>query len=330
MDLPAANLARRLLRKKGLKPPIDVQALVKSYADLVFRPIPIAGIDGISMHLKALDRRPKVVVNSMNAPRRIRFTLAHELGHILIPWHVGAIADSIDLEQSLDDSHWQAEVEGWGLEREANSFAAELLMPYEWINDLLQDIDNLAAIHKRIITECESSPIAGALRLAGLLPPNVTFASENEGRVEYSGRSEGTFAGALPWGAEFPESPYGYADHHYSRSFEGRVLHWWRLPRTIDIDPEDQRPWRDILKDILSDLALGVEGERKMQQSINGVAAYAHSAAKRQPGYSRETVMAACLQKFRDRSEYKDLVKHKLFDSFVRQRAEAFFSSKSL
>jgi hypothetical protein len=323
---PEVNLARRLIERQNLTPPVDVESLVKKYADLIFKPIPINGVDGVSLNLKALNRKARVIVNSNNPPRRIRFTLAHELGHILIPWHIGSIVDSIDLP-TISDNELEASLNTWNLEKEANSFAAELLMPIGWIIQLLDDVDDLAKAHKRIVTVCDVSPLAAGLRLTGFLPPNVVYACESYGLIEFSGKSEGTFASTLPWGSNLPDSPYGYAECHYSATLDGKMLHWWKLPARVDTSSGDPRPWREILSEILSELASSPEASEKMRQSINGVASYAHSAAKKQPGYSRETVMAACLQKFCDRPQYTEFVSHKLFSSFLSRRTEAFFHS---
>jgi IrrE N-terminal-like domain len=318
LDNPAANLAQRLLSTRGLDPPIDIEALVRDYADVIFKPIPIGAVDGVSLNLKLRGKKARVIVNSFNPPRRIRFTLAHELGHILIPWHVGSIVDAIDLSASFGSNYG-------ALEQEANTFAAELLMPKAWVLNLVHDTENLAATQKEIIKGCETSPLSAAIRLIELLPPDVVYASERDGRVEYSGKSEGTLAPTLSRESAFSESAYDYATQHYRDRFEGRTLHWWRLPANVSFTSLDPRPWREILRDILSDVAPGLEASRKMQQSINGIAANAHSAARQRASYSPETIGAACLQRFRDRAEYKEFVNHRLFNAFIHQRAKAFF-----
>ena len=94
---PARKIARRVVERHELVPPIDVKTLLEHYADLLILPIPFEGIDGISMHLKVPGRTPRVIVNENNSENRLRFTMAHELGHVIIPWHVGMIIDITDI-----------------------------------------------------------------------------------------------------------------------------------------------------------------------------------------------------------------------------------------
>ena len=60
----ATNFARRLVEKYELSPPVDVESLVRKYADLVFASIPFEGADGISLNLKVSGKTTRVIVNS--------------------------------------------------------------------------------------------------------------------------------------------------------------------------------------------------------------------------------------------------------------------------
>ena len=82
---PETNLARRIIDKYSLSPPVDIRSMVEAYARLTFVHIPFDDIDGVSLNLKTRDKSTHVIVNSASAPSRQRFTMAHELGHILIP-----------------------------------------------------------------------------------------------------------------------------------------------------------------------------------------------------------------------------------------------------
>jgi Zn-dependent peptidase ImmA (M78 family) len=68
--------------------------------------------------------QPVIYVNSSDVPARKRFTMAHEIGHV----YLGHLTDKennelIDDEVRLRSSVWNLE------EKEANAFAAQLLMP---------------------------------------------------------------------------------------------------------------------------------------------------------------------------------------------------------
>lgn len=320
MDSPEALLARRLVRKLDLSPPVDIESLVVNYAELVFAKIPEPNVDGICLNLKLPGKSPKVIVNSDNPATRKRFTLAHELGHILIPWHLGSIIDNVDLLDFSSSTNY------WEMEKEANTFAAHLLMPNFWIDRLLDDEEDLAAVHKTIAKDCGVSGLAAAIRMSSFLMPGVVYAAEKDGVIQYSGRSEGTVAPSLPWGHPFRPQSYAYASEHNKAKYGDTKLHWWVLPSEISIDDTDSRSWREILNKILSDICDSDQAATKLKQSVNGVAAFANSTAKQSQNYSPDSVASACIQRFNDRDEYKKFTAHPDFEAYVRRRSEAFFS----
>lgn len=318
---PSTNLARRLIEKLSLKPPIDVKILVEAHADLTITNIPIEGVDGISLNLKTPGKRAQVVLNASNSLTRQRFTLAHELGHLLIPWHTGSIIDHVDPTQAhAADNYWECE-------SEANAFAGELLVPSQWVTHLLAKKDNVARLHVRIARECEVSLHAAAIRLSQILPKNFVFAVERGGDVEFSGRTEGTLANTLSREVKFPDNAYDYCEKHYVETAENRRIHWWILPNSVSIAPNDERPWREILNSIVADLGIPIIEYTQIKSSVNGVVAYANSATKRSEEYSVDTVVAACMQRFSDRPEFKDFVHHPDFHAFILQKARSLVES---
>ena len=82
------NLARRVLKKYKLEPPINVRELATRYAKIEVFSL-LLNVDGVSLHIKSKGRKPTIILNDNRPPTRKRFTLAHEIGHILIPWHIG-------------------------------------------------------------------------------------------------------------------------------------------------------------------------------------------------------------------------------------------------
>ena len=226
---PETNLARTIIDKYSLSPPVDIQSMVEAHARLSFVRIPFRGVDGVSLNLKARDKPTHVIVNSDGAPLRQRFTMAHELGHILIPWHVGSVLiDQVAPVSTRPSSYFTPESRV--METEANSFAAELLMPYSWIERVLSTTDDLSNIHRNISESCQTSALSSAIRLSQFLPERIIYASERDGVVEFSGTTAGTIASPLETNAEFPIEPFSYSDHHYVSTMQKRRLHWWKLP----------------------------------------------------------------------------------------------------
>lgn len=315
---PERKFARLVVRKYSLRPPIDIEALVSTYAQLSFMRIPFRDVDGISLNLKSPGKTTHVIVNEAAPRSRRRFTMAHEMGHIVIPWHVGAvIIDRVDVGDS-GPGNWLGE--SWIMEQEANSFAAELLMPYRWIEQTISVTRSLAEAHKRVLHECQVSALAAAIRLSDFLPESIVYASEMDGRVEFSGRTEGTIASPLEGDTRFPSDPFDYSEHHSVATVQGRKLHWWKLPRAIRVDTKDARPWREILDGILHDIFDSDQAIVKHRKSINGVIGYAFSQCGDKSNV--DSVTSACVQRLGDRPAYDALVRHDSFSGFIRKRAE--------
>jgi Zn-dependent peptidase ImmA (M78 family) len=113
--LTAARSARAVLGAPVREPLPDVLALVEQGHGV---PVGVLALEpGIA---GAYFRRPRgalILLNGADAAARLRFTLAHELGH-----HVLEHEQSVDTQAALDRPVRE-------VERQANAFAAELLVP---------------------------------------------------------------------------------------------------------------------------------------------------------------------------------------------------------
>lgn len=149
IEFPEVRIARKIFIKHSLSIPFDIKNLIRQYAILVFEDIPFEGIDGVSVNIKVPHKKPTIIVNNNIPAKRQLFTLAHELGHLVIPWHIGTIIDELGYDNTNKLSQYYND-----LEREANRFAFELLMPKEWILSTYKnnkDFDNLCF---QICTNC--------------------------------------------------------------------------------------------------------------------------------------------------------------------------------
>ena len=121
------------------KPPIPVEPIARSKGARIYR----KSLEGeISGFLHSDPERPVIGVNTHHALVRQRFTIAHELGHLLLhkrgQLHVDhqfkiRLRDGMS-SQGVDES-----------EMEANLFAAELLMPSSFIEADVDGVDLLDA-----------------------------------------------------------------------------------------------------------------------------------------------------------------------------------------
>lgn len=311
-----AKFAQRLAERYSLSPPVDVRSLLSRYAEVTDRHIPIDGVDGVCLDLKVPGRKTRVIINLRNPPLRRRFTEAHELGHIIIPWHKGTIVDDLDASMSGVTGDY------WTFEDEANQFAAELLMPSAWMVAAVAGEPDLALLHQNVCVQCSVSALAASRRLATLLPTNIAFVCERDGVVEFSGKTEHTLVNVPSWGRPFDKTLYLHADNHYATSLKDRRLHWWTFPSALKVTTRDPRPWRDVLDIIVADLGVRDAERSRFKMSVNGVLAAANSVLKTQGKHSREALVAACLQRFNDRNDLLGIADHPLFMDFVVKRAE--------
>jgi Zn-dependent peptidase ImmA (M78 family) len=145
------HVANRILRSYGVKsPPVPIEAIAK-WLQVRVEKRPNPGWDG---SVDTTQNPPVVSINAATAGTRQRFTLAHELGHALLH-PSGKLFRDTTFSSSGDR-----------LEREANEFAAAILIPM-W---LLEPI----VINKRLKTSelanmFDVSPGAMSIQLEKLL-----------------------------------------------------------------------------------------------------------------------------------------------------------------
>jgi Zn-dependent peptidase ImmA (M78 family) len=130
-------LVKELLEHAGVHaPPVPVDDIARSHGlELRLSREPASNISGF---LFLGGEKPIVGINAEQHPNRQRFTIAHELGHFLLH---GFTPQDLYVDHSFkvllrDDRSSDGTDE---TEREANLFAAELLMPIDLLQKDLQD-----------------------------------------------------------------------------------------------------------------------------------------------------------------------------------------------
>ena len=112
---------------------VPVEEIASSYLGLLIRDEALA--DGVSGELRIRTREIRVnAAEGERWPRRRRFTIAHEIGHWVL--HRDDIADCV-ITRTIDRvprAREEAKTPEQIREREANRFAAELLMPEDRIH----------------------------------------------------------------------------------------------------------------------------------------------------------------------------------------------------
>jgi Zn-dependent peptidase ImmA (M78 family) len=128
----AREAARSVLKEHGItSAPVPVDRIARKLGVRVqFAPLD-NDLSGMA-HIR--DGIVVVGVNSLHAPNRQRFTLAHELGHVVLhrPILEGAVhVDRVLLRDRNSSTGTDQQ------EIEANAFASELLMPTEILETIL-------------------------------------------------------------------------------------------------------------------------------------------------------------------------------------------------
>lgn len=157
----ARQVARKISLEAEVDPPINLVELLN------WRGVALLQEESWPKHLCAryYSAERRISVNKSHILVRQRFSIAHELGHLSLGH------DDLDVEHGVekifgDEDENFDKVEG-DLEKDANAFATELLMPKAWIETR---VDKLAAREiARLIQEgCTVSAAAAWYRVMEL------------------------------------------------------------------------------------------------------------------------------------------------------------------
>jgi Zn-dependent peptidase ImmA (M78 family) len=114
--------------------PVPVEDLATSVNIVKIAELEVEGFEG-SLLTDAKKQKGVILYKAGSRKERKRFTIAHELGHFLMPSHQGnQQCTAADLRETRRDTIHQRQ------EAEANRFAAGLLMPKPWF---IRDMDRL-------------------------------------------------------------------------------------------------------------------------------------------------------------------------------------------
>lgn len=270
------RLAETLVKRYGLSPPVDVHAVAARHADVQEDDIP-GHCDGLVVGLTGVSRpRPLIVLRRTGNLVRQRFTAAHELGHVLLPWH-GRSALACDVTSELSWDAYFAKL----AEAEANRFAGGLLVPQSWLAEVVrrEGPDELQAL-MQIVREAEVSAHVACLALSRCLPPGRVFAVlDQDGCVALAGVSPQTSIDApatgLPPDVERLER---FADSHEVVQFGSRTVAWWTFRASELSTDTDARESRVVLASLLERYAEGSTEQEALRRSFAGIVGSANNS----------------------------------------------------
>jgi Zn-dependent peptidase ImmA (M78 family) len=319
--LPEEKLAQRLVQRRSLVPRIDILGLLREFAEVEFVTFPFKfKVDGLCLDLKAVGKRPTVLVNKAASNLRQRFTLAHELGHVLIPWHVGQIVDQIDLERSPETDYFD-------VESQANRFASELLMPTAWVQRQLTEHENPLQAVLFVANKAEVSWRAAAIKVINDLPPNYVIASCVGRMVDWSARSEGTRVAKVHQETNLEiTDPYRFPCQKWTEERGNYSYYMWHFLPVEQTSLMSQANWREILDSMVAQIIPAEIDQKRFKQSINGVSSAANGSVR--TGKTLETIATAIFHALHARAmtewQYRGLVQHPEFEAFYWARAKSY------
>ena len=112
-----------------------------------------------------------------------RFTLAHELGHYFIPHHrLGLMNGELKPHGSVN---FLTNQDAWQLERDADAFASNLLMPTSSVKELIRGRRFDFSMIEEMATKYKVSTSAAALRFAGIGNAPIMAVYAMDGRIQW-------------------------------------------------------------------------------------------------------------------------------------------------
>lgn len=304
MMTPEEKLAARLLSKHKLWPPFDLLTLVQCYARVEETPFPLDA-DGISIGLGSVNK-PQILINSLRPATRKKFTLAHELGHVVIPWHVGTI---------LTEEHHSssAELEYSEIEAEANRFASELLLPASWIISQSVSLTTIETFIRQIIDVSGVSRDAALIKIFKEIElPLVCFEYDLAGHLVKAYRPKKVTVPECP-----PDGAGELAFREETFHLGDKMLVCWLFEK-ITFAETDPRDWKEILNEMIAWCNLEEGPAKKLLMSVNatlpgGYQRYKHT-------HSPDEICNFIYLRFSGVKKFYQIERHPLFREYILKR----------
>jgi len=185
MDLADCGSPEKILsvilnHHPGWTAPVPVEQFAATVNIIEIRELDVGGFEGALM-TDAAKQQGVILYKAGTRDERRRFTIAHELGHFLIPSHTGnRHCTAADLRESRRGNDHQRR------ESEANRFAAGLLMPKPWFaRDIGRlgdaDVAHVATLARQYGTSLEAT----ANRYCELSDSRCAFVFAKDGAIRY-------------------------------------------------------------------------------------------------------------------------------------------------
>ncbi|EPH6499615.1 ImmA/IrrE family metallo-endopeptidase [Vibrio cholerae] len=309
---PVEKMAARVLSRHGVQPPYNLNELVEKYADIEEHHFPFDA-DGVTVGI-GRDKKPQILINMSQPPTRKKFTLAHELGHIIIPWHTGTIVSHIN--------PMGANFEYREMESEANQFAAELLIPRFWLLDLQKKFISVEHFLKKIITDTGASRDAVLIKFCNTIEIPIIFVE-----IDFHGQIVKTYkTKSAPSGANISESnnvndvSFTTSSSEEMFNIGDRNYRAWVFNDAIVNEETDSRPWREVLTQLLDET-----NSHALRPRINAILPAQYQSNKQK---SESEICSLIIRSYDVRGEFDAVVAHPLFSQYVIKRVKELIAKE--
>jgi len=315
---PERRYARLFAAHHDVVPPIPISDLLRVVADVEVDVLP-GEADAIV--LRKPEQRPRVIISWGLTDNRRRFTLAHELGHIVLPWQDGtAFCHPRATYAAGGDYHV-------GLEAQANRFAGELLVPRPWLAERISvDSTDLADQIVGISKLAEVSPITASIALGPVYPFPAATRITTAGRAPYLSFSETwRLRREFDWW-ESRDELLRIGGHISQASFGPYTLQamvFANAPTTTAVPSEKDS--RTLLAEILGHLSPAAR--LRLTRVVSGVIGSANNYPEAQ--VSEAALLRVLHQRFLGRDDIAVVTAHPLFQEFVGMKARELHARKA-
>lgn len=181
---PVAIVGEIMFQNPDMPFPVPLEELASVSGIQKIDELATEGFEGMLMTDQ--EKSKGVILVRANAnPQRRRFTIGHELGHFLLPWH-RQLQFSCTTENIKDITGDTKAARGQEMEQEANAFASELLMPTDVFKKLQRsfgepDIEQVQSLAAYFDTSIEAT----ARRFMNLSDFPIAFVFSHNGNIRY-------------------------------------------------------------------------------------------------------------------------------------------------
>lgn len=233
----ARSEARRLLHDAGVTAPehIDVEVMARARgAEIVYGPLHGATARVVRVGTKRAARIR--VSDRVTDPAVRRFSIAHELGHVVLGHELPDVPDPRDPAAFVARVCERVQRDGVDVEAEANVFAAEVLMPDRFARRRCEVSPvTLAPVHA-IAAQFQTSLCASAIRFVELTSERCAAVYSERGAVTWAVHSP-TFAATIARRTQLHRMSVAY-DYFHGRAIDDRA------------QPVPADAWLDTMSDV--------------------------------------------------------------------------------